>query len=209
MIRPTLSIDPGKDGGGVELDMGRRVRSAWKWRTRDRKAGRVVVLEAIFDPLQSGGSQHVWELPNVAAVGRTIATTLEGMRRNPLGRYCLVVEGLFVPRNRDGKLSKKAFLGRVRHTVTLGETTGMIMGPLLPLAGEVLRPTAAEWRPLVLGLKRNVSSKIAEDVAKRACSPASSSPLVVGLGYLGDDPYVCEAACMGRFGHSTQFGRST
>ena len=102
-----------------------------------------------------------------------------------VARAVVVVEQLFVPR----QASPATFL-------PLAEETGALVASLRPLGdGEVLRVLASQWRPAILGLRANVSSKAAEAAALAACRGG----LVRGAEEVAD-PHLAEAAMIARWG---------
>lgn len=198
-----VAIDPGHTGACVVLhENGRLGLLAFGWKKRQRKYGRVYVLT------DSTGNKQTLE--SLHEVGQCIAVAL----RHVLD-YLLVVEGLFVPRpspraaadlarprrqqRRDGPGAK--YLGQVSSVFRLAEAGALVTGPLLSRAvGDVERPLASKWRPAILGLPANCSSDESEALAIRMVTEARP-PLVSGLGELGRNPHVAEAACQARFGH--------
>ena len=186
-MRPVLAIDPGATGAGALLAAdGATVLACWSWVERKRKAGTVYAVEGRWCRLADSR-----ELDTLHAVGAWMA--LQARTADAEG-YVLVVEGLFVPRRRRGQDEGK-HAGQVRSTLTLAESTGMLMGPLLESSAELHRPSAGTWRPAVLGLASNVSSDIAERVARNLVKATMQ-----GQGRLGENPHVAEALCMARWG---------
>ncbi|MCK5090504.1 MAG: hypothetical protein KAQ88_11050 [Hyphomicrobiaceae bacterium] len=187
MTRPIVGIDPGRDGGAVVLAPdGRHVVAAYRWRHSVRGWFNLRTIAAN----QPGPTVRVGSLGDVgAAIERRIA-----------GRdVVLCVEGLFVPRPDKGKKPGAKYLGQVARVVTLGEYAGQVFGPAARHASVTFRPSAGQWRPLVLGIPASSPSKFAEEHAITALTRARP-PLVVGLGELAKDPHVAEAACIARFG---------
>lgn len=192
--RPVIGIDPGRDGGAVWLAAdGRTVLDAWRWRYSTKK-GHYNVRVA---------HGHRYTVAALSEIGnhlaqRAIVAQLEG-------RPILCIEGFFVPRVPKGKKPDAKYYGQVARIVTLGEYAGQVYGPCNVYASEVLRPTAGVWRPMILGIPPNTDSKTAEGAAIVACTRIKP-PLVRGLGELGTDPHVAEAACIARYGWLMQRG---
>ena len=186
-----VAIDPGDDGGAVvgEPDKGKHALGVFRWRKSEAKSGGY--------NLSRSGRPTVRVL-TLHDVGQAIADFVGA-------RGCfLVCEGLFVPRPpvNMAKHGKK-YTGQVRHVLTLAESTALLYGPCLPRAVKLLRPTAAVWRPEILGLSPNASSDLSEKRAIMAMTQARP-PLVAGLGEWATDPHVAEAACIYRWGHLRQ-----
>lgn len=199
---PVVAIDPGQTGACVVLDGdGRMALAAWAWTLRKRKAGRVYSVEVVLFP----GPPATYDAPSLHAIG-------DAVRPWARGRYLLVVEGLFVPKPRPKQAHAMArgdykaggdgwkYLGQVKRVLALAEAAALVSGPLLAGAEGIERPTASTWRPQVLGLKANASSKLSEDTAKLLLT--TRPPLVSGLGELAENPHVAEAACMAAWGHT-------
>jgi len=183
---PTLAIDPGATGGAVYLDAdGRTVLGAWHWVRRKRKAGTVYVLRSVV----VGHELPVVGYEHLGSVGLAMFDATAGT-----WPVLLVCEGLFIPRRKRGEQEAK-YTGRVRSTLELAESAALVYGPNLTNASELLRPTAAVWRPAVLGLPANASSDLAERMAIQLAGAT-----MTGLGELGSDPHVAEAAAMARWG---------
>lgn len=195
MTVPVLGVDPGATGGAVLLDRtGTRALAAWRWRpSRSRKTSDLYLQTVVGGQLLEGTSRAdgIERVSGQHEVGQALA------RVALLEPYLLCLEGLFVPRPRQGQPTGK-HLGQVRSVLTLAESTGELAGPLRQGATKVLRPTAAQWRHAVLGLHTRTSSDHAEEVALRAMR--GRPPLVADLGELVGDPHVAEAACIARWG---------
>lgn len=196
---PVLGVDPGAEGGAVLLDVdGRTVLDWWLWRPRDRKD------EARGWALWGHGWADWTEHVSLSELGDEIAEDVD--RQLEAGLVSLVVEGLFVPRPRDGltcwrgQRETEAYLGRVRSTLTLAENTAELMGPLRAAAVEIHRPKASTWRAAVLGLPRNVASDVAERTAIALCRAT-----LRGLEEV-EHPHLAEAACMAKWGWVQQVG---
>lgn len=187
MSRPTIGIDPGRDGGAVVLAPdGRTALAAYRWR-RAKAVGFNVRHVRLGEPTP------FVRLSCLSTIGAAIARELGG-------RECvLAVEGLFVPRPAKGKKADAKYFGQVARVLTLGEYAGQVFGPVIPHAAVTFRPNAGEWRPAILGIPASSPSKFAEEHAITALTRARP-PLVVGLGELAKDPHVAEAACIARFG---------
>lgn len=190
----TLGIDPGLEGGAVLLHPGGSVAvAAWRWRRPKGRNPQGFYVQTIEGGLPLGGTPH---RDGTRRVG-TLHEVGELLRNRLSGLVVLVLEGLFVPRRRGGQ-TMQAYHGRIRHVLTLAEAAAEVAGPVKARAVEVYRPTAAEWRPSVLGVARTASSDLSERVACQAMQ--ASRPLVAGLGPLASDPHTAEAACMARWG---------
>ena len=104
----------------------------------------------------------------------------------------VVLEGLFVPAVKPGS---KRFVNP-QSIIPLAEATGLLLGPLLPNAGMVLRPLASEWRRAV-GIPVRCDAKAAEEyavmLAKRMFHWEDGFP--AGLTY-AEEGACAEAACM-------------
>ncbi len=186
---PTLAIDPGATGGAVYLDAdGRTVLGAWHWVRRKRKAGTVYVLRSVV----VGHELPVVGYEHLGSVGLAMFDATAGT-----WPVLLVCEGLFLPRPPAGatKAVMDRHMGQCRSVLTLAESAALVYGPNLTNASELLRPTAATWRPAVLGLPANASSDLAERMAIQLAGAT-----MTGLGELGSDPHVAEAAAMARWG---------
>jgi hypothetical protein len=187
MSRPIVGIDPGKDGGAVVLAPdGRTALAAYRWRHSMRgwfNVRRVRRNQATPDARVSC----------LHSIGAAIAAELGGREA------VLAVEGLFSPRPAKGKPADGKYLGQVARVIRLGEYAGQVFGPVQQYAAVTLRPSAGQWRPMVLGIAPNTESKKAEAAAILALTRVRP-PLVVGLGELAKDPHVAEAACIARFG---------
>lgn len=187
--RPVIAIDPGKSGALVRSPDCRKADAVLWWRELRRKAGKVIKVEGHVD-----GVPFDFETDDAAEAHR--AAVLAAFTQPSH----LVLEGLFVPRRVRGQ-SPAAYMGRIRHTMALAELAGACRGSCSPLT--LQRPTAAVWRPAVLGLAPNVSSAKAEELAVRVMT--SRLPPIEGLGDLARNPHVAEAACMVRFGRRAAF----
>lgn len=191
---PVLALDPGLTGAAVLLSPdGKTVLCVWRWIQRKRVGGTVYVVTGRWVGVtgRRGVVEDGGELSTLHGVGEHIREI--AAMASP-GRYLCVVEGLFIPRRRKGE-NPKAFGGRVASTLTLAEATALVYGPLLPGSTALLRPKSSVWRPAILGLRPNVSSDIAERTAI-----ALVRATMTGLGDLGADPHVAEAAVMSRWG---------
>ena len=204
-LLPVVAIDGGHVGACVALDeTGRRALFAYSWARRKRKGGTVYSL--------STAEGALCDRTNLHQVGIEIRNQLDRLQ---IFRHLLVVEGLFVPRpssqaaadlarprrqqRRDGPGAK--YLGQVSSVFKLAEAGALVTGPLLSRAvGDVERPLASKWRPAILGLPANCSSDESEALAIRMVTEARP-PLVSGLGDLGLNGHVAEAACQARWGH--------
>ncbi|MCK5495414.1 MAG: hypothetical protein V3S93_02505 [Methyloceanibacter sp.] len=187
MIRPVIGIDPGADGGAVILQAdGQTALDAFRW----RKGVGGYNVRSIYGPST--------KVPTLAHVGDRIARAFGH-------KVWLGVEGLFVPRPNPGHLHVHP--GQIRHVLTLAENAALVYGPMLGKAERVERPTAAVWRPAILGIARNASSKSSEAAAIAACTKMRP-PIVTGLRDLGEDPHVAEAACIARYTWLAQVGES-
>lgn len=192
----TLAIDPGATGGAVLLGPeGVHARAAWSWVQRRRRRETVYELRETLDGL----SVHKEQVVSLSAVSTQIR------QRCSFEPFDLVVEDLFIPSlppflRRNSEEADK-YLGRCASVIALAEHTGQVYGPIVGVAQSVRRVLASEWRPSVLSIAPNASSDRAEREAIRVLT--GFAPLVSGLGELGHDPHVAEAACMARWGWAT------
>lgn len=185
MSAHVLAIDPGRDGAAVLLaPNGREVAAAWAWHGKTRKGA----------PLFEVGMVGPWEgveervCRSMPSLGREL---LEGTRQ--LGSpFHLVVEGLFVPRDRAPE-----------GVLTLAEDAALVYGQLLDEALTIDRPLASTWRAATLRKGWGRTSKEAEAGARVVCA---ATRLGIGLGELINNPHACEAACMARWGFVKQYG---
>lgn len=189
---PVLGVDPGRTGAACLLGADERVVSWWLWRPSGAEDGPIRLWT-------SGGTDWVFEegMSHIATLMARVVDDLTDM-----GGAVVVVEGLYVPRPREGMVCRRkapeteAYLGLVRHVLTLAELTGAILDPLQSVAvGEVLRPKAEQWRREILSIKRGTPSDEAEARAIAACRGG----LVRGLEEVAD-PHLAEAAMIARWG---------
>lgn len=178
MTAPALGIDPGKTGGGGLLAAdGRTALASWSW---SPSGDGYVVWRWRADTDRTPPS--LWRAA-LCHVGSLIAADVRGV----LGEapdLTLCIEGLYV----DPRWPATA--------IELAEATGALVDPLRVLAsGEVLRPTAAKWRPAVLSIPANTPVAEAEAAAVRAVRAG----LVLGLPELTDG-HVAEGLCLARCG---------
>lgn len=142
-----LAIDPtGTGSGGAVLRDGKQTIgfAAWTRITSGWRLSRGAKLD--------GDWEDVAVYPSLHAIGERLAESYPTFA-------VLVVEGLEPPKDPKQRTVKK-----FRDLITLAEGLGATMGPLLSLAGgNVLRPTAGEWR-VVLGHSKS-RGDVAEDAA--------------------------------------------
>lgn len=178
----TMAIDPGHDGAAVLLDgSGRRAVGAWGWHRREPAAGIFV-----WDVVPFGLYHPGWDrpMPSLHAIGVVLADACLELA----APFHLVVEGLFVPKDREPE-----------GALTLAEEAALVYGPLFDGAATLSRPLASTWRASVLRPRWGRSSKEAEAAARQGCIERGIAP---SLGSLLDNPHVCEAAMMAVWGHA-------
>lgn len=189
--------DPGDDGGAVgTVDGVIRYAVVWK-RYGTKRPPRYTVTDSTH-----GGSGHFLEPFTMAEIGDLLVSwcaTLPGVTGGPLDMYppiTVAVEGLYVDMRWPDR------------SMALATSAGKLIGPLDDVANErIMRPKAAVWRPAILGIPGNSSSKAAEAMALRVLNTAKR-PFVEGWRELTpamrENPHLAEAVCIARFAHVTK-----
>lgn len=165
----SLGIDPGQTGGAVFYD-GERVVSCIEW----RRSGGVYVCRN--KPRQVARVDHLWE----------VAKKIELMAV-ALGVQCVVLEGMYVPKNAFGGGSVLR-AAEARGILSLAHAMR-----LKKLGVEMFEPRPTHWRKTVFGYsppRRAIAKRKAKQFAKAHAK---------GLDLLKSD-HVCEAFCLARYG---------
>lgn len=162
----TLGLDPGHSAGACLVDARGLPVACWAWHRLERKRGDVYRLD-------SGTGSSV-ETRTLAGVGLWLARLVGEVSPEP--RH-LAVEGLFMPLDLD----------RAPSVIELARTVGWLTAGLAEDALSVVQPTAAVWRPAILGCAPNARSEAAERLALMRWRSAWK-----GL-HLRTDPHVAEA----------------
>jgi len=176
MVDPhVLGVDPGvNDGAAVLLDpTGTQAMGAWAWHAIIRDRRRAYELRSSDRPTGIERTLHGCG----GAIARGVRSALNG------APWLLVEEGLF---------------GRGLTLDVLADARGELCGPLRAtsrLVADPLRPRASSWRPAVLSIPGRTGADTASAMA------VARVPLIIrGLGTMGHNEHVCEAAAIARWG---------
>jgi len=143
MSLPCLQIDPGATGAAVLLaPNARTVRACWTWTHRKPTTKRGSRYD--FTACATGWPEPMTvQLTHMGQIPPLLTAHLSTLGIGP-GGFLLGVEAVFVKP------------GTGTRSMTLGETAGILYGPIAPLAANDLadyRPRAREdWRPVAVGL---------------------------------------------------------